>query len=372
MPPSPTTATESASVPLQGADPFADILRLTQAQSLVTGGFSAAGAWALRFPAPDKIKFFAVVKGGCWVRLQGHAEPMRFETGDVGLLSARLESVLASSPEIAPIDAMGLFSLVDGRHTGQIGDGSEFAHLGGHVLLDPVSGPLLRDVLPPWIHIRAASPHATAFRWLLEQLVQERAEKQPGEQLASAQLAQLLFIQILRAHLLDHGPQAASWLRALSDPRIAPALRLMHGNPARHWRLDELASACAMSRTTFAARFKAAAGTAPLSYLGDWRMRLAERALADAATPIAVIAQTLGYTSESAFSTAFKRITGRSPSACRPLRRTSPNRGPSPSAAMTGAPAPTMATHSPRGSHALRDSRRQEAGPRDRDPDPLG
>jgi AraC-like DNA-binding protein len=107
------------------------------------------------------------------------------------------------------------------------------------------------------------------------------------------------------------------WLRALGDPRVAPALRLMHGDPARAWRLDELAKACAMSRTTFASHFRTAAGAAPLTYLTEWRMRLAERVLREESRPISVVAQTLGYTSESAFSTAFKRVTGCSPKAYR-------------------------------------------------------
>ncbi|MET0506281.1 MAG: cupin domain-containing protein, partial [Luteibacter sp.] len=92
------------------ADPFSEILNLTHAQSLVTGGFTAGGTWAIRFPAPDKIKFFAVVKGHCWVRLEGIAEPARFETGDVGLLSASRWSILSSAPGVEPVDAMGLFS----------------------------------------------------------------------------------------------------------------------------------------------------------------------------------------------------------------------------------------------------------------------
>src|SRR5579884_213969 len=109
----------------------------------------------------------------------------------------------------------------------------------------------------------------------------------------------------------------AGWLRALGDPRIAPALRLMHGDPGRAWHLDELAKACAMSRTSFAFHFRAAAGVAPLTYLTEWRMRLAERALEEENTPVAVIGRSLGYTSESAFSNAFKRVTGKSPNAHR-------------------------------------------------------
>ena len=62
-----------------------------------------------------------------------------------------------------------------------------------------------------------------------------------GASLASAQLAQLLFIQVLRAHLKTSSLMPAGWLRALGDPRLAPALRLMHGDPGRDWHLEELA-----------------------------------------------------------------------------------------------------------------------------------
>lgn len=302
------------------ADPFSDVLKFTSAQSLVTGGFTAGGAWALRFPAPDKIKFFAIVKGHCWVRIDGEAEPIRFDTGDVGLLSAKRSFVLASDLSVSPVDAMSAFAGAGGT-TAQLGDGADFGHIGGHVLLDPASGRLLSDVLPPWIHVPAASPQATAFRWLLQRLVEERATEQPGTQLASAQLAQLLFIQILRAHLKTSTAMPAGWLRALGDTRVAPALRLMHGDPSRAWHLDELAEACAMSRTTFALHFRTIAGVAPLTYLTEWRMRLAERALREERTPVTVVAQSLGYASESAFSTAFKRVTGKSPRAYRVAAR---------------------------------------------------
>jgi len=105
------------------ADPFSDILKFTHAESLVTGGFKAGGRWAVRFPAPEKIKFFAVVKGACWVSMDGVAEPIRFETGDVGLLTARRSFVLGSDPEVPPLDAMSVFA--GGNAT--LGDGNDFA-----------------------------------------------------------------------------------------------------------------------------------------------------------------------------------------------------------------------------------------------------
>jgi AraC-like DNA-binding protein len=76
-----------------------------------------------------------------------------------------------------------------------------------------------------------------------------------------------------------------------------------------------------MSRTTFAERFRTVAGVSPLAYLSNWRMRLAEQALwAEADRPVALIARSVGYTSESAFSNAFKRTTGVSPKTYRHSR----------------------------------------------------
>jgi AraC-like DNA-binding protein len=313
--------------PEMAVDPLSDILRLTKAESLVTGGFTAGGAWAIRFPVPHTIKFFAVVTGHCWVSIDGEATPIRFGTGDVGLMAARRSFVLASDPALQAVDAMELFACQE-KTALHVGDGNEFSHIGGHVLLDPASSRLLSDVLPPWIHIQALSPQAATFRWLLGQLIEEQAGRQPGAQLASAQLAQLLFIQILRDHMTEVDAMPAGRLRAMCDRRIAPAITLMHDDPARDWHLEELASACAMSRTTFALRFKTQAGIAPLAYLAEWRMCLAERALREDTRSVLEIAQSVGYTSESAFSNAVKRSTGLSPRAYRAAARRSPGHQP--------------------------------------------
>src|ERR1700743_1876664 len=177
-------------------DPFSDILKFTRAQSLVSGGFTGGGSWAMRFPAPDKIKFFAVVNGSCWVRIEGEPEPGQVGPGDVGLLAAKRSFILSSHPDLEPVEAMDVFR-TSNSNMAHLGQGEDFSYLGGHVLLEPTSRELLADALPPWIHVPATSPQATAFQWLLEQLVRERSSNLPGASLASDQLAQLLFIQIL-------------------------------------------------------------------------------------------------------------------------------------------------------------------------------
>jgi AraC-like DNA-binding protein len=87
----------------------------------------------------------------------------------------------------------------------------------------------------------------------------------------------------------------------------------MHAEPAHPWTLQDLAERAGMSRSSFALKFKETVGKSPMDYLTRWRMLLAGDRLAHSNDPVSVIALSLGYESESAFSTAFKRVMGCSP-----------------------------------------------------------
>ena len=65
--------------------------------------------------------------------------------------------------------------------------------------------------------------------------------------------------------------------------------------------------------TTFTLKFKETVGASPMEYLTRWRMMLAGDRLANTGDPVSTIALSVGYESESAFSTAFKRIMGCAP-----------------------------------------------------------
>jgi transcriptional regulator GlxA family with amidase domain len=78
-------------------------------------------------------------------------------------------------------------------------------------------------------------------------------------------------LKVLRAHIAQTTDLAPGWLRLLTDERLRPALELMHAETGKPWRLAELARATAMSRTSFAERFRTRAGVPPLTYLNSWR-----------------------------------------------------------------------------------------------------
>lgn len=300
--------------PKMRADPLSEILTLVRARHILSGGFWAGGTWAIRFPVPGAAKFAAIVQGGCWLKLEGVDQlPVRLEQGDVILLDGRRALVMCSEPDVEPTPSATVFANANADGIARWNGADEFYNIGGHIEMDETCANLLLDALPPLIHLRADAAEAASLQWMLHQLICEMTAERPGTMLASSQLAQLMFVHILRGHLDAEGATPPGWLQALRDKRITTVLRLMHGNPAHPWGLEDLAKAAAMSRTNFALRFKELVGIAPLTYLAQWRMRLAVRALVEKDDPLSELALSLGYTSESAFSNAFKRIVGIAP-----------------------------------------------------------
>ena len=122
----------------------------------------------------------------------------------------------------------------------------------------------------------------------------------------------LLLLQAFRLHLSRQAGRVGL-LYALADRHLGKAIGALHADPARRWTLAELAMEAWLSRSIFAQRLRNQMGETPIGYLTTWRMTLARDSLADAREPLARIANTLGYESENAFSTAFRRVVGCSP-----------------------------------------------------------
>jgi transcriptional regulator GlxA family with amidase domain len=134
-----------------------------------------------------------------------------------------------------------------------------------------------------------------------------------GAATMSGNLIHMMFVELIRAHLTREPDGGSGWLSALADPRVGKALRLMHDAPLHDWTLRELAERSAMSRSSFAHYFRTHVGIPPIDYLLRWRMQLARRDLVRSGHPVAKVAMTYGYASESAFGNAYKRVFGTSP-----------------------------------------------------------
>jgi len=293
-------------------DPLSDVLSLLKPRSYMSAGFDAGGEWAIQFPRHEGIKFQAVISGQCWLSMEDVADPVRLETGDCFLLPHGRPFCLASSTALTPIDAKTIFPPAQRGGTVTYNGGGSFFGAGSLFTLTGKHADILLEVLPPVVHIRKESDKA-ALRWSIERMMQEQREGQPGGFLIAQHLAHMMLVQALRLHLAEGVKGGVGWLFALADKQMGAAIYAMHDDPAHGWTLQEMAERVGMSRSTFALKFKEAVGVAPMEYLARWRMLLAGDRLENSGDSISAIALSLGYESESAFSTAFKRVMGSSP-----------------------------------------------------------
>lgn len=292
-------------------DPLSDVLSLLKPKSYAAGGFDAGGPWSIRFAAHDGVKCYAVAAGGCWLAVEGVPDPVRLEAGDCFLLPRGWPFRLASDLKLEPVEfSPRLIGRVGAIATWNGGGdclvGGHFAFAGGHASV-------LLGALPPIVHIAKEADKA-ALRFSLDRLRQELVDPQPGGFLIAQDLAHMILVQALRLHLNTGPSGGVGWLFALADKRMAAAISAMHEDPAHRWTLAQIAARAGMSRSSFAEKFKAAVGASPMEYLIRWRMLLAADRLTNAGDSVSAVALALGYESESAFSTAFKRVMGSAPS----------------------------------------------------------
>ena len=293
-------------------DPLSDVLTLLKLRRLKTGGADVAGPMSVRMPPHDGLFCYAVLRGICWVSLEGGAPPVRLTAGDCVILPSGRPFRIGSDADLPPVDAGVMFAdRTNGGIVTYNGGGDCFLYA-GHFDFDSREAAMLLSVLPPIVQIREEDDRAT-LRWSLDRMMAELREPRPGGDLVVEHLAHLVLIQALRLHLAEGDAHQVSWLSALADPKMGAVISAVHHAPARSWTVQTMASEAAMSRTAFALHFKATVGMSPMEYVTRWRMLLAASAIRQSDRTISSIAIAVGYVSESAFSTAFKRSMGCSP-----------------------------------------------------------
>ena len=298
-------------------DPLSDVLSLLKPHSYISGGFDVGAPMAIRFGRHEGIKCYAVVSGEGFLAVEGVAEPVRLGAGDCFLLPSGRPFSLATGLGLTPIDAHTLLADKRNGTVRTVNGGGGCFIVGGFFTLAPHHARMLLGMLPAIVHIRDEAAKA-ALRWSVERMMQELREPGPGSNMMAQHLTQMMLVQALRVHLAE-GPDARAggsgvgWLFALADRQMAAAIGAIHDDPAHGWTVEALAERAGMSRSSFALKFKQTVGASPMDYLARWRMLLAGDRLENSGDPVSVIARALGYDSESAFSTAFKRVMGCSP-----------------------------------------------------------
>ncbi|WP_445323931.1 AraC family transcriptional regulator [Pseudomonas sp. EA_35y_Pfl1_P108] len=175
----------------------------------------------------------------------------------------------------------------------------------------------LGSLMPALMLIDTKGQRYPGLMPILAVMEREVASARVGYSGILARLADVVAAMIVRGWVECACGNASGLVAALRDARLAGALLALHQQPGRDWSVAELAAHSHTSRSVFAERFQATLGLPPLRYVTQLRMRLASQWLTLERLPIEEVALRLGYTSQAAFSRAFKRITGQPPGASR-------------------------------------------------------
>jgi AraC-like DNA-binding protein len=277
-------------------------------------------SWAWSLATPGLASFHIIASGQAWLA-RDDAEPVLIQTGDLIVLPAGTPHRIQDKPQTLAVPQdllpfMTQFELSPSQHGG---GGGQICHLiSGHARFDVVMAAPLISALPALMHVRGLGEAPPL--WLaigLQFLAQEVSAARPAQQAIINRLGDILFMECIRDHVESVPEGSGNWLAALKDRALSAALAQMHRDPRRAWTVPELAQHACLSRSAFADRFTQAMSEPPLTYLTRHRMRLAARQLSSSGLPIARIADQVGYASEAAFSQAFKREYGLSPSVWR-------------------------------------------------------
>ena len=320
-------------------DVLSEVLRAVRLNGAIFFDVNARQPWAVATPnmvdvcaaimpgAEHVISFHIMMAGSCWAEpLDFSGAPTLLEPGDVILFPRGDSHVMGSEPGhkvrpntklyYRPADQQLPFLLTE---IGGTGEPARFVC--GYLSCDATPFNPLLDALPRMTVVKAGGDDGDLAASLIKAALAEGGSHRAGGETILAKLSELLLVETVRRHLDTLTDNSQGWLSGLRDPVVGKVLRLIHGEPARDWTIENLARETGLSRSALAERFTRLVQQPPMQYLARWRMQLAARALERPSMSIADVAEEVGYQSEAAFNRAFKKYVGEPPGVWRKTRQ---------------------------------------------------
>ena len=290
------------------SDPLSEVIALLQPRTVFSKRISGAGRWGVRYDSFGQPSFCAVLEGSCRLAVDGE-RVVTLQAGDFVLLPSTPAFTISGFEPVKPerIDPKRTQSTTGEVRHGTRGGRPDVRLLGGYFVFDSPDAALLVSLLPALVHIRGVERLSVLVGLVGDESLESRA----GRELVLTRLVEVLLIEALRSTSGEDTPPGL--LRGLADARLAPALRNMHSHVGRPWTVVQLAKTAGLSRSAFFDRFTRTVGITPMEYLLAWRMAVARGLLRNQDLGIAEVAERVGYSSSSTFSTAFSRHVGQPP-----------------------------------------------------------
>jgi AraC-like DNA-binding protein len=286
-------------------DVLADLLARAHARGSVFSSLALRTPWGAAFSGTRPLTLHALLLGD-GVLQTGAPRPVELSSGDLVLAQSGnpYTIVHASGARATPIAEL--------RSTASDEPDAAAELLCGAYTLEGTVCDGLLESLPRFLVLRS-DEQGESLRAAITLLVTEVEHETPGQQTVLDHLLDLILVYALRDWFARPDTEAPGWYDALDDPPLGRVLRAIHSRPAARWTVASMAELAGLSRAAFARRFADRIGLPPSTYLTHLRMDLAEAALLRPGSTLADVATSIGYTTEFAFSDAFKRHHGTTP-----------------------------------------------------------
>lgn len=289
---------------------FSDLMSAIRSVRARYAVLEATAPWGVESGDEETCALYFLTTGSCWLEAAGLDGPERIATGDVVLVPHGGRHVLRDAPA-SPVQAHA-FAPPSTRVTLGGGGAPTTMICGGVVMAERDHAIFAR--LPPVVHLLGSDQALRSMSATMSLLAAEVAAGGPSAPTVINRLFDIVFVKVVFAYLAAQSASAEGWQGALRDRQVSDALAAIQKNPELPWTVGSLASLVKMSRSAFAARFNVLVGDTPLQYVTRARMQRAANILRGDDARLASIAAATGYESEAAFSKAFKRFMGMSPS----------------------------------------------------------
>lgn len=294
-------------------DPLSDIVSRLKISRQKVVVFDIRNNTKVLFPDYTGVKIYIAKNCGFFLRIECDSVVYHLDEGDVVIMSSGRPFEIFDDLESTSSDIQLIHGVNDGNSYFSNG-GCDFSFLGCRFEFKINDTLRFVTTLPEPMIINTKKEENVGIKSFLNNLSSEIENPGLGSSLITEHLLQIIMTKALRTILLSE-PLAGGegWFYAMADKNIGRALACIHDQPGKKWRLDELAKVAGMSRSAFTKKFRKLSGYSVIEYIRVWRFGLAVERMIMNNEKISQIAFDLGYESESAFSTAFKRSMGESP-----------------------------------------------------------
>ena len=292
-------------------DILSDVLSKVKLSSVVYFKSNFSEPWGMDIPKGPFAQFHIVTKGQCILKTKEAS--IQLFTGDIIVFPFGASHWLANSEKSQRYQGEEVVeSILSGKSLFE-GDKLSATLVCGHFEFDRnLDHPFIKE-LPSIIHI--GDSDLRQFSWLksiTDLVIEEAGKEQSGSGIIINKLGEILFVHTLRA-FIEKNKLENGFIAAIQDERISKVLKAIHKSSHQGWSLDQLARIAAMSRTSFANRFKSLTGETPFNYITRWRLLKAKVLLEESRFSVGEIAEQVGYQSEAAFNRVFKKRVSQTP-----------------------------------------------------------